>query len=88
MIWDDMANGCVSAGRNEDFWAACGNGARNRFAARGVPILCVQSVGVSTSSSAYARMMGHLADGAIQRLRCSRPVSHCRLARHAGALDR
>ena len=53
MIWDDVADGCASAGRNEDFWAARGNGARNRFAARGVPTLCVQSVGVSTGSSAY-----------------------------------
>jgi hypothetical protein len=48
--------------------------------------LCVYSRLVSRPVP--ARMMGHLADGAIQRLRCSRPVSHCRLARHAGALDR
>ena len=53
MIWDDVADGCASAGRNEYFLAARGNGARNRFAARGVPTLCVQSVGVSTGSSAY-----------------------------------
>jgi len=53
MIWDDMADGCASAGRNEDFWAARGNGARNRFAAPGVPTFCVQSLGVSTGSSAY-----------------------------------
>jgi hypothetical protein len=53
MIWDDMADGYASAGRNEYCWAARGNGARNRFAARGAPTLCVQSVGVTTGSSAY-----------------------------------
>ena len=53
MIWDDVADGCASAGRNEDFGAARGNGARNRFAARGVPTLCIQSAGVPTGSSAY-----------------------------------
>jgi hypothetical protein len=60
-----VADGYASADRNEYFWAARGNGARNRFAARGVPTLCVQSVGITTGSIAYARMMGHLADGAI-----------------------
>jgi hypothetical protein len=53
MIWDDVADGCASAGRSEDFWAACGNGAKDRFAAPSVPTLCVQSVGVSTGSSTY-----------------------------------
>jgi hypothetical protein len=53
MIWDDVADGCASAGRNEYFWAVRGNGARNRFVTPGVPTLCVQSVGVSTGSSAY-----------------------------------
>jgi hypothetical protein len=53
MIWDDVADGYASADRNQNFLAARGNGARNRFAARGVPTLCVQSVGVSTGSSAY-----------------------------------
>jgi hypothetical protein len=53
MIWDDVADGFASADRNEYFWVARGNGARKRFAARGVPTLCVQSVGVSTGFSAY-----------------------------------
>jgi hypothetical protein len=56
MIWDDVADGCASAGRNEDFGSARGNGARNRFTARGVPTLYVQSDSVSTGSSG---MMGH-----------------------------
>ena len=53
MIWDDVADGCASAGRNEDLWAARGNDVRNRFTAHDVPILSVQSVGVSTGSSSY-----------------------------------
>jgi len=53
MIWDDVADGCASAGRNEDFWAARGKDVRNRFTAHDVPILPVQSVGVSTGSRSY-----------------------------------
>lgn len=87
MIWDDVADGCASAGCNEDFLAARGNGAKNRFAARDAPTLSVQSVCVSTGFSAYGWDI-YVADGAIQRLQFWRPVSHFRLARHAGALDR
>jgi hypothetical protein len=53
MIWDDVADGCASAGRNEDFWAVRGNDVRSRCGAHDVPTLCVQSVDVSTGSSAY-----------------------------------
>jgi hypothetical protein len=52
MIWDDVANSCASAGRNEDFWLRV-EMASKRFAACSVPPLCVQSVGASTGSSAY-----------------------------------
>jgi len=56
MTLDDVTDGCASAGRNEDFGSAHGNSVRNRFAARSVPSLCVQSDSVSTDSSG---MMGH-----------------------------
>jgi len=50
---DDVADGCTSADRNEDFWSARGDNVRNRLTAHDVPTLCVLSVGVSTGSSAY-----------------------------------
>jgi len=64
MNWDNVADGCASAGCNEDFLPARGNGARKRFAAPGVPTLCVQSVCVSTGFSAYGWDI-YVADGAI-----------------------